>query len=81
MQITFENNPDELIFQTDEGQKTWAQVKEEMKRTIERITPVIEKAGYKKAEVGSYQYFWGNGKRAGKFIELSTMFLARLTKR
>jgi len=81
MKIIFENNPENTTFGTPEGQKTWGQVREEMKRTLERITPAIERAGYKKAEVGSYQHFFSNGKRTGKFITLSTMFLARLTKR
>ena len=81
MKIIFEENPENLIFGTNEGQKTWAQVKEEMRRTLERITPAIEQAGYKKAEVGSFQHFFSNRKRTGKFITLSTMFLARLTKR
>ena len=81
MKIIFEENPENLIFGTGEGPKTWGQVRKEMKQTLERITPAIEQAGYKKAEVGSYQHFFSNGKRTGKFITLSTMFLARLTKR
>lgn len=81
MKIIFEDLPEDTIFHTSEGEKSWAEIREKMRQTLERISPAIEAKGYKKAEVGSYQYFWGNGKRTGKFISLSTMFLARLTKR
>ena len=70
-----------LIQLTPEQLKRLYYLREEMRRTLKRISPAIEQAGYKKAEVGSFQHFFSNRKRTGKFITLSTMFLARLTKR
>jgi hypothetical protein len=46
-----------------------------------RVAALAQKAGYKRAQIGSIGDFYAEGIRKGKFLTLDTMFVARFLKR
>jgi len=80
--IIFENiRDDTVIYDENDKGKTWKEIREELKEKIRKLTTELHKAGIKKIEIGSINWFYQRGKTKGRFLPLDTMFVARLLKR
>ena len=89
VKIIFEDIPDNEIYHYfDEKSKTektirWKELKKQFKQLFEseKMQKILEKKGIKKVEIGTIAWFHFRRKTRGRFIPLTTMFMARLLKR
>ena len=79
--IVFESMPESTVFHGDDGVETWKQVRGKLAAKIMKLTPELYEMGIRKVEVGSINWFYERKKTRGRFLNLNTMFLARLLKR
>ena len=83
IKIVFEKMPDDTVFHSTKGSITWKELKQKYKKAFSnpRIQEKLKKQGIRKIEIGSIAWFYHRKKTRGRFINLSTMFMARLLKR
>jgi len=80
--LVFEDLSDDLVFHSSEGKIiTWKELRALIAENLIKALPVFVKAGIKRVEVGTIQWFYDRKKTRGYFISLNTMFMARLLKR
>jgi len=79
--IVFESMPENTVFYGDDGVETWKQVRGKLAAKVMKLTPELYEAGIRKVEVGSINWFYERKKTRGRFLNLNSMFLARLLKR
>ena len=79
--IVFESMPENTVFHGDDGAETWKQVRGKLAAKIMKLTPELYEMGIRRVEVGSINWFYERKKTRGRFLNLNTMFLARLLKR
>jgi len=79
--IIFEPIDPDTEFSTGDSTITWKELQAELSNRIKRWTDTLIKLGIRRVEVGSIQWFWQRGKTKGRFVDLNTMFMARLLKR
>jgi len=79
--IVFESMPENTVFHGDDGVETWKQVRGKLAAKVMKLTPELYEAGIRKVEVGSINWFYERKKTRGRFLNLNSMFLARLLKR
>lgn len=71
---------EDTVYNSNENSKTWKEIRYTY---IEALRPSINKfreKGFKSIEIGSLWWFSHRHKTKGRFLTLSTMFLARLLK-
>lgn len=76
--IIFEDFPDNTVFN---GNITWEQLRSKLAERILSWTPWLVEQGIRKVEVGSIGWFYMRKRTRGRFVNLNTMFFARLLKR
>lgn len=79
--IIFQVMPDDTQFTGDNQTTTWAELKNHYSARIQAIEEKLISKGIRKVEIGSHGWFYGRGLTRGRFLTLSTMFLARLLKK
>ena len=79
--IIFESMPEDTTFNGDSTQITWTELRGQLIERLLKLTPIFHEQGIRKIEVGSIMWFYRRNKTRGRFLELNTMFTARLLKR
>ena len=80
--IIFESMPDDTVFYNENNKAiTWRELRGELAEKILKLTPKLHKAGIRRVEVGSINWFYERRKTSGRFLNLDSMFIARLLKR
>ena len=78
--IIFESMPEDTVF-TGNKSLTWTELRGELIERILKLTPILHEQGIRKIEVGSIGWFYRRNRTQGRFLELNSMFTARLLKR
>lgn len=83
IKLVFEEIADDTIYQGNESNTTWKELREHMIQQLKnpKIVSNLKKRGIKRIEIGSIAWFSFRKKTKGPFIALNTMFLGRLLKR
>jgi len=80
--IVFQSIPENTVFNSGGADEiTWKDLRKEMEEEINKMRPKLGEAGIRKVEVGSISWFYERKKTKGRFLNLNSMFLARLLKR
>ena len=80
--IVFQSIPENTVFNSGGADEiTWKDLRKEMEEEINKMGPKLYEAGIRKVEVGSINWFFERKKTRGRFLNLNSMFLARLLKR
>ena len=80
--IIFESMEEGTVFNEFNGtKKTWKELRGDLAERLIKLTPILYEQGIRKIEVGSIGWFSYRKKTRGRFIDLNSMFMARLLKR
>jgi len=80
LEFVFEDLPEDFSF--NNGEITWGELKIRLReRFSDAVLAKLEAQGIKRIEIGSIQWFHQRGKTRGRWVDLTTMHLARLLKR